>query len=147
MAQAKSRITVSFDSWKADNEALDLLGIVGHYIDGNSKAKTIVLALRDTFRCYSSENIKDHLLTVLREYQISNKVAFFAADNASNNNRALSLLASELNIDTDKQRLRCLGYIINLVSMATLYGIGKDCVDDVLQSLENNSADSSEAST
>jgi len=84
---------------------------------------------------------------VLCEYQISNKVAFFAANNALNIDRALSLLASELNIDADKQQLRCLSYIINLVSVAILYGIDKDCIDKVLQSLKKDSADSSEAST
>ena len=101
MAQAKSRITVSFDGWKADNEVLDLLGVVPHYIDRNHKVKTVTIALRDTFGSHSGENIKDHQLTVLREYQISNKVAYFTADNATNNDRALKLLASELNINAE----------------------------------------------
>ena len=68
LAQAKSRITVSFDGWKADNEILDLLGVVAHYIDRNYKVKTITLALRDTYGSHSSENIKDYLLVVLRKY-------------------------------------------------------------------------------
>ena len=101
MAQAKSRHIGSFDGWKADNEVLDLLGIVAHNIDRNHEVKTVILALRDAFGSHSSENIKDHLLTVLREYQISNKVAYLAADNATNNNRALKLLASELNINAE----------------------------------------------
>jgi len=28
MAQAKNRIIISFDGWKANNEVLDLLGVV-----------------------------------------------------------------------------------------------------------------------
>ena len=30
LAKAKSRITVSFDGWKADNKVLDQLGVVAH---------------------------------------------------------------------------------------------------------------------
>lgn len=101
MAHAKSRITTSFDGWKANTDVLDLLGIVAHYIDRDCKLKTVTLALRDTYGSHTGENMKDHLLDVLREYQISNKVAYFAADNATNNDKALKLLATELNVDLD----------------------------------------------
>jgi len=138
MAQAKSRITVSFDGWKADNEVLDLLGIMAHYIDKEYEVKTITLALRDTFGSHSGVNIKDQLLDVLREYQISNKVAFFAANNATNNDKALQLLAGELNIDAKTQRLRCLGHVINLVSTAILYSVDADCVEEVLEAVKTD---------
>ena len=143
--QANSRIVISFDSWKADNKILDLLSVLAHYIDKQYKLKTFVLALRDTYGSHSSDNIKDHLLTVLREYQISNKVAYFAADNATNNNKALRLLADELSIDPVNQRLRCLSHIINLVSTAILYSVDEDYVDEVLTTLEAGSNTSSQA--
>jgi len=53
-----------------------------------TKVKTVTLALRDSLGSHTGENIKDYLLAVLREYQISDKVAYFAADNATNNDRA-----------------------------------------------------------
>jgi len=63
--------------------------------------KTVTLALRDTYGSYSSENIKDYLLAVLRKYQISNEVAYFATSNATNNNEALKLLATKLSINAE----------------------------------------------
>jgi len=137
-AKVKSRITISFDGWKANNDVLDLLSVLAHYIDCNCKLKTVTLALRNTYGSHTSKNMKDHLLAVLREYQISNKVAFFAANNATNNNKALQLLATELKVDADRQRLRCLGHVLNLVSMAILYGVDEDCVDEVLQALDED---------
>jgi len=82
---------------------------------------------------------------MLREYQISNKVAFFAANNATNNDKALKLLATKLNIDADRQRLRCLSYVLNLVSMAILYSIDKDCINEVLQALDKDADADSKA--
>ena len=145
IAHAKSRISISFDGQKANNNVLNLLGIVAHYIDRNGKLNIVTLALRDTYRFYTSKNMKDHLLAVLREYQISNKVAFFAANNATNNNKALRLFATELNLDLDRQRLCCLNYVLNLVSIAILYSIDKDYVDKVLQAVNKDADTDSKA--
>jgi hypothetical protein len=35
-----------------------------------------------------------------------------------------------MNIDLVKHRLRCTGYIYNLVCKAILYGVDVDCIDD-----------------
>jgi len=61
----------------------------------------VTLALRDTFGSHSGENIKDNLLTVLHEYQTSNKVAYFATNNATNSDWALKLFTSKLNINAE----------------------------------------------
>jgi len=55
------------------------------------------------------------------------------ADNATNNDKALSALASYLpsmKLDLVKQRLRCYGHIYNLVCKAILYGVDSDCLED-----------------
>lgn len=56
LAQAKSRVTISFDGWKADNEVLDLLDVVAHYIDYDYKVKTVTPALRDIYVTHSEHN-------------------------------------------------------------------------------------------
>jgi hypothetical protein len=45
LAVAKSRITISFDAWKSDNQ-LDLLGITAHYVDEQYQVKNVLLAWR-----------------------------------------------------------------------------------------------------
>ena len=79
--------------------------------------------MRDTLGSHTGNNITDQLFDVLRDYQISgNQIAYFAADNATNNDLALAALSERVNIDPIKTRLRCAGHIFNLVCTAILFG-------------------------
>ena len=138
LALAKSRISLSFDAWKSDNE-LDLLGVVAHYVDSDYNVKNVLLALRNTYGSHTAEELKHHLLAVIREYRITTKIAFFMADSAQSNDAALRLLQEDLPIEPSKQRLRCACHIINLVCKAILYGVDTDCMDDALEHDETNS--------
>jgi hypothetical protein len=60
LTQARSRITLSFDSWKSDNE-VDYLGIVAHYIDKDFIVKAVLLALKNTFGNHTGLKMKKHL--------------------------------------------------------------------------------------
>jgi hypothetical protein len=131
LASSKSRITLSFDGWKSDNQ-LDLLGVVAHYIDDQYRGKNVLIALRNTYGSHTGAEIAYQLLAVTREYKISSKVAYFMADNASNNDTALQLLESDLNIQANKSRLRCVGHIINLVTKSILYGTDIDCIEETI---------------
>jgi hypothetical protein len=128
LQKARSTITISFDNWLADNE-LDLLGVVAHYLDKELKLKTVLLALKPSYG-HHGEELQETLLAVLREYKISDKIGYFVADNASNNDAALQLLSQHIDLKPAEQRLRCSGHIINLVAKAILYGVDKDCVLD-----------------
>ena len=67
-----------------------------------------------------------------RKFGISSQIAYLMADNASNNDRTIDLLSYELPIDPKQCRLRCAGYINNLVTKAILFGTDVDCIIDVL---------------
>jgi hypothetical protein len=122
IAKAKSKLTISFDGWKANNDVLDLLGVVVHYLGDDNKLHNVVLAMRDTLGSHTGANIADHLFDVLKEYQISgNQIAYFAADNATNNDTALAALSERVAIDPVASRLRCAGHIFNLVCTAILF--------------------------
>lgn len=125
---ARSTITVSFDHWLADNE-LDLLGVVAHYLDSNLELRTVLLALKPSYG-HDAQELQDTLLSVLREYKISDKISYLVADNASNNDAALRLLSHHIDIKPAKQRLRCSGHVINLVVKAILYGVDSECLLD-----------------
>lgn len=121
---AKSKLTISFDGWKANNDVLDLLGVVVHYLGDDYKLHNVVLAMRDTLGSHTRANMADHLFDVLKEYQISgNQIAYFAADNATNNDTALAALSERVAIDLVALRLRCAGHIFNLVCTAILFGV------------------------
>jgi hypothetical protein len=123
IATAKSKLTISFDGWKANNDVLDLLGVVVHYLRDDDKLHNVVLVMRDILGSHTRANIADHLFDVLKEYRISsNQIAYFAADNATNNDTALAALSEHVAIDLVASRLRCAGHIFNLVCTTILFG-------------------------
>lgn len=81
----------------------------------------------------------DNLLEVLGTYKTTSKVTFFAADNATHNDKAISLLSREISHYTLQQmRLRSASHILNLVCKAILYGVDEECVVETPLSLENS---------
>ncbi|KAM0708529.1 hypothetical protein Q7P35_005181 [Cladosporium inversicolor] len=129
LAKARSSISVSFDGWLADNQ-LDMLGVTAHYLDEQLHVKTVLLGLRPMYGAHSGVAIAEELLTVMRDFKISDRVGYFVADNASNNDAALRQIAKEIDIDPSRQRIRCSAHILNLVAKAILYGTDSDCVAD-----------------
>lgn len=129
LAKAKSSISVSFDGWLADNQ-LDMLGVTAHYLDEQLRVKTVLLGLRPMYGAHSGVAIAEELMTVMRDFKISDRVGYFVAENASNNDAALREIAKEIDIDPLRQRIRCSAHILNLVAKAILYGTDSDCVAD-----------------
>jgi hypothetical protein len=122
IAKAKLKLTISFNGWKANNDVLNLLSVVVHYLRDDNKLHNVVLIMRDTLGSHIGANIADHLFDVLKEYQISsNQIAYFAADNATNNDTALAALSERIAIDPVASRLRYAGHIFNLVCTAILF--------------------------
>lgn len=137
LTRAKSRITLSFDRQKSNNE-LDILSIIAYYLDKQYQPKTVLLGIRNTYGSYTSEEIKYYLLTIVREYGISNKLEYFIANSATNNDKAVRLLTEDLDIKPLKLRLRYAGYIVNLVYKAILYSVDIDCITNVLRAKADN---------
>ena len=78
----------------------------------------------DSLGSHTGANIADNLFDVLKDYQIHGRqIAYFAADNASNNDIALAALVERVDIDLIASRLRYVGYIFNLVYIAILFGV------------------------
>ena len=131
IAAAKGKVTISFDGWKANNDVLDLLGVIVHYLGDDYKLHSVVLALCNTLGSHTGANIADQLFDVLKDYQISgNQIAYFAADNATNNDTALKYLSERVTLDPVTSRLRCAGHIYNLVCTAILFGVDSVAIDD-----------------
>jgi hypothetical protein len=124
IANSTSKLTISFDGWKANNDALDLLGVIVHYLGDDNKLHNVVLAMSDTLGSHTGTNIAEQLFDVLKDYQIhGHQIAYFQADNAFNNDTALAALAERVDIHPVNSRLRCAGHIFNLVCNAILFGV------------------------
>ena len=68
IASVRSKVTISFNGWKANNDVLDLLRVVTYYIRDNYKVHNVVLAIRNTLGSHIGANIADLLFDVLKDY-------------------------------------------------------------------------------
>lgn len=81
LAATNSGFTISFDAWKTNNEVLDLLGVVIHYIDETYRLRNIVIGLRNTMGDHTGANQAEHLFSVLHPYGIGgSQISYFIAD-------------------------------------------------------------------
>jgi len=72
-------------------------------------------------RAKSGQLIAEITADIINDYEISQNLGVFIIDNATDNNTMLKELATRFDINVGYLRLRCLGYIINLVIKALLF--------------------------
>jgi len=76
---------------------------------------------------YAGVNIVEGVIAVIKDFGIKNKqIRYFMLDNATNNDTAITAIAKEFNFNPIKRRLRCSGYIINIIARHLLYGYNPD---------------------
>ncbi|THX67806.1 hypothetical protein D6D08_06550 [Aureobasidium pullulans] len=122
---ASSAIHFSFDLWTSRNLKA-LCGINVHFADAYGNLKTFLLALPQQEGKHTGTNIADTIAEIISRFSLDEKIGFFVADNASNNDTCISALANEFHFDAVQRRLRCAGHIFNLVARALLWGVDED---------------------
>jgi len=96
---------------------------VAYWIDEQQTLKTALLALRP-LNGYAGSDMADALIPVIKLFDISGKLRAFQMDNATSNDTAMRALAARIpGINVQESRLRCFGYVVNLVVKALLYGL------------------------
>lgn len=121
LQQSIGKVTISFDLWSSRN-MLALLGICVHFLDGNGRYQSFLLAMPEHDGTHTGANIAANILEIIREFQLEGKIGWFVCDNASNNETCLKELGDTLGFDWKRRRLRCMGHIINLIARQILFG-------------------------
>lgn len=90
--------------------------MVFHYIDENYCAKSVLVALPRLNGAHTGENLAEVIVKVLKDYDISDNIGYFIADNNSTNDKAIRLIINEIRPDLNpvQRRVRCVGHILNL---------------------------------
>jgi hypothetical protein len=124
---ARSKIHLSFDLWTSPNYKA-MVAIVGHWTSHEFKVETALLAMKEITGAHKGEFIAPVLHEVVKEFGIDDKLGYFMADNATNNDKALRFLDKSIRdeggigFDVEERRLRCLGHILNLAVKILLFG-------------------------
>jgi hypothetical protein len=103
-----------------------LMGIIVHFLDADNILRTFLLALPEQLDSHRGINIAETVKDILVEYGLENKLGYFVADNADNNDTCLEELAVEYGFNKEHRRLRCMGHVINLVARMLLFGVDPD---------------------
>ena len=120
--QSEAKIYISFDLWSSPNH-YSMLGIVGHFIDCNFKARTVLLGLKRLLGSHSGANMAQLLIEAIKAYKLAKVLGFCVLDNAGDNDTSLRvvetfLLTQGVIWSGDAHRLRCFGHIVSLVAKA-----------------------------
>ena len=123
ISQAKSKVNLSLDGWRAGNRD-EYIAICSHFIDDAFKVTHCLLGFRKVYGVKSGQHIAEITANVINDYEIGQNLGAFMMDNAGDNDTMLKELATRFDINIDHSRMRCLGHIINLVVKALLFGKG-----------------------
>jgi hypothetical protein len=139
LQDALTQIHLSFDLWTSPSRQA-IMGVVGHFIDGQKHHQARLLALRHQPGNHTGDHLAKTLFEVVKSWGIIHKVGTVVCDNASNNDTCLKAFYRLLDptmcsSDATDRRMRCYGHILNLVARAFLFG--KDAETFELQSQAN----------
>lgn len=123
MAQAKSRIHISFDIWSTPS-GTPILGICGHFLDSSLQLRHPLLALRFLPGSHTGVAMAEIIQAVMENFGIVDKWGVCVSDNAENNDTTCKALVEALrpNESTTARRARCFGHMVNLAAKAFIYG-------------------------
>lgn len=129
-------IHFSTDMWTSPGKT-GVLGVVAHFISKTRrKVEKALLALRELPGTHSGEAQAEHVLQVINEYNLVEKIGFFTLDNHGANDTMLRAVARSISrLDPTRCRIRCNGHIINLVVQAFLFGKDKEATEEAIRQI------------
>jgi len=121
------KIHFSFDMWSGPNRHA-YQAVVAHWMDQDGQLHASLLSLHRFEGAHNGFNQADHIWRTIEDYEIAPFVGMFNVDNATNNDTALTEIASRLrrsgheSFNPVEARLRCFGHVLNLAVKAILWG-------------------------
>jgi hypothetical protein len=115
--------------------------IIGHWTNSEFKIETATFGMKEIFGEHKGEYLAPVMHELLQEYGIQDKLGWFQADNAGNNDKMLKHLDQAIRMaggegfDVEARRLRCLGHILNLAVKLLLFNGNVTAVNKELQEI------------
>ena len=99
-------VAITTDGWTS-RTGVSFLGITAHYLDKKGKLTRTCLDVSSFHHRHTSDNIKDRITAVLKDYSLSEKVICSVTDSANNIKKAIA--------DAGIPRFSCFDHNLNLV--------------------------------
>jgi hypothetical protein len=105
------------DIWTSSHQKTSYISVVAHYLDNLYCLHKRVIDFRVMYDSHTGTAIANHILEVVNDFNIRNKILSITLDNASSNTNVIESLTPHLQsyIDCYVVHQRCVCHIINLV--------------------------------
>lgn len=104
------KICLTTDFWTSRGQH-GYIGVTAHWTFEDYELKEAFLALQHVYYPHTSEIIKNKLMEIIVDWNISDKVVFITTDNAASMVKSIRLLGNELDI----KRISCAAHTLQLV--------------------------------
>jgi hypothetical protein len=103
------------ETWTSSSNQL-ILGVTAHWINNFFSLQSGVLAACIIEGNHSGVSLENHLVEVLRTFELSNKIFCMMANNKSNNGTMASHLSSLIPFNPQICMIGCMAHVINLAA-------------------------------
>jgi len=113
----KFSFALTSDVWTSSHQRTSYISVVAHYLDDSYCLNKRVIGFRMMDDSHSGDAIANHILEVVNDFNIADKILSVTLDNASSNTTAIEILGPHIRsyINGYVVHQRCLCHIINLV--------------------------------
>lgn len=130
LRSAKSPIHITTDTWHSLNSK-ELQAINAHFVGKSGRLRKALIGLAELESGHSGPKVAKNVPRALKWYGIEHRLGYVTGDNHGANDTLCAALAEELeDWDPVRNRLRCLGYIINLAVQAFLFAKDDEAVEE-----------------
>ena len=81
LRHSRSQISISFDTWTSSFCKKHVLSMIAHFVDENWERQHLQLSMCWLYGGYSGANVATHILPILSDWEISNRIGYFITDN------------------------------------------------------------------
>lgn len=139
--QSRSRISISFDTWTAPFARKHIISIIAHFVDENWERRFLQLSMSRLYGGHSGANLSAHIVPILRDWGINDRIGYFITDNEAANGTAIDHILGTIEptykkADRPKRWVRCLPHTLNLAAQAFMLGRDPELFEANIQGAE-----------
>ncbi|XP_035837258.1 zinc finger BED domain-containing protein RICESLEEPER 2-like [Helianthus annuus] len=140
MLRKVNMISLTSDCWTS-NQTIGYMCLTAHFVDCDWKLNKCIIGFNELAPPHSGEVISDAILECLIKWGIQDKIGTITLDNASNNDRAATILMHNFQVKNKLHfqglffHIRCCAHILNLVVQDGL-GTIESCTSKVREGVK-----------
>ena len=139
--RSRSRISISFDTWTAPFARKHIISVIVHFVDENWERRHLQLSMSRLYGDHSGANLAAHIVPILRDWGIDDRIGYFITDNEAANGTAIDHILGAIEstykkADRPRRWVRCLPHTLNLVAQAFMLGHDPELFEANVQGAE-----------